>query len=136
MANIKINKEKTLSDKAYKLKTYEFEKPDLEGKMHKQKNEVYFRPDGVTILLVDKKEQKMLFTKQVRLPTYLNGNESGELVETCAGLIDEGETPMDAAKREVEEETGYKVEGMKKVMQGYPSPGGITEIIHFFYCEL
>lgn len=132
MAQIKINNEKTLSDNKFPLKLYSFEKPGLKGEMHSQENEIYFRPDGVTVLLVDEAEQKMLFTRQIRLATFLNGNKSGYLVETCAGTIDEGESPEQALEREILEETGYRATSIKKVMQGYPSPAGNSEVIHFF----
>ena len=77
----------------------------------------------------------MLFTKQVRLATFLNGNGSGYLIETCAGTIDDGENPEEALQREVAEETGYKATNIKKVMEGYPSPAGTSEIIYFFIAE-
>lgn len=132
MAQIKISNEKTLANKKFPLKLYSFEKPGPKGEMHGQENEIYFRPDGVTALLVDKDEQKMLFVRQVRLATYLNGNDSGYLVETCAGTIDEGESPEQALEREILEETGYRATSIKKVFQGYPSPAGNSEIVYFF----
>ena len=132
MADIKINSEKILSNNKFPLKLYGFEKPGLNGKPHSQENEIYFRPDGATVLLVDGAEQKMLFTRQVRLATFLNGNGTGYMVETCAGTIDEGETPEQAMEREITEETGYRATAIKKVMEGYPSPAGNSELIHFF----
>lgn len=100
--------------------------------MHEQVNEVYFRPDAVTVLLVDPVAQKFLLARQFRLPAFLNGSEKGYLVETCAGLIDEGETPEQAARREVKEETGYPVSDLEKIGGIYTSAGGITEFVHLF----
>lgn len=100
--------------------------------MHEQVNEVYFRPDAVAVLLVDPQRKNFLLTRQFRLPTFLNGNEKGYLVETCAGLIDEGETPEQAVRREVEEETGYPLSGLEKIGGIYTSAGGITEFVHLF----
>ena len=120
MAQIKIYSEKTLSDNKFPLKLYSFEKPGLEGKMHGQENEIYLRPDGATVLLVDEDEQKMLFTRQVRLATFLNGNDSGYLVETCAGTIDQGESPEQAMDREILEETGYRATSVKKICRAIP----------------
>ncbi len=127
MSDIKIIQEETLSDRKYPLKSYTFQRTGSKGQLLKKKNEVYFRPDAVTVLLVDSVNKKFLLTRQFRLPTYLNGSETGYLVEACAGLIDEGESPEETAHREVKEETGYPIRDLKKVASVYTSAGGITE---------
>ena len=132
MATIQILDKQTLSDKKYLLKYITFEKPDAEGEFHNQEKEVYFRPDAVAVLLVDKKQKKLLLTKQFRLPTFLNGSDSGYLVEACAGLIDEGETPEQTVHREVEEETGYQIDKLTKIAGAYTSPASATEFLHLF----
>jgi GDP-mannose pyrophosphatase NudK len=132
MPAIQILKRETLSDKKFLLQNITFEKPGLEGNRHEQKNEVYFRPDAVSVLLADEARQQFLLVRQFRLPTLLNGSEDGYLLETCAGLIDEGETPEQAAVREVQEETGYRVDDPVKIGGVYSSAGGITEFVHLF----
>src|ERR1700712_2429982 len=132
MSTINIIRRDTIPGTKYPLQKISFQKPDLKGRMHEQENEVYFRPDAVAVLLADNKAQKFLLAKQFRLPTFLNGSEKGYLVETCAGLIDEGETPEQAARREVEEETGYLVSDLEKIGGIYTSAGGITEFVHLF----
>jgi GDP-mannose pyrophosphatase NudK len=132
MSTIQILNRETLSDNSYRLENIKFAKPALNGEMHNLKNEVYFRPDAVTVLLVDERQKSFLFTKQFRLPSFLNGNDTGYLLETCAGMIDDGETPEQAAIREVKEETGYDVQQMEKIGAVYPSAGGITEYLHLF----
>ena len=77
--------------------------------MHDGETEVYYRPDAVGVLLVDGKNEKVLLTRQFRMPAFLNGSESGYLVEACAGLIDETEAPEQTMRREVMEETGYEI---------------------------
>ena len=52
--------------------------------------------------------------------------------EIPAGKIDEGETPKEAAVRELEEETGYRALKAEKLLEIYPSPGYTDEIIHIF----
>src|SRR6202012_5351623 len=64
--------------------------------------------------------------RQSRLPTWVNGNDSGMLIETCAGLLDK-DNPEAAIRRETEEETGYKIDKVKKVFEAYMSPGSVTE---------
>lgn len=132
MATINILERKTIAGAKYRLEQIKFQKPDREGQMHDQTNEVYFRPDAVTVLLADPKAQTFLLTRQFRLPAFLNGSEAGYLLETCAGLIDEGETPEQAARREVEEETGYELNHLEKIGAVYTSAGGLTEYVHLF----
>jgi len=68
------------------------------------------------------------------MPTFVNGNTSGFLIEACAGLLDR-DNPEDCIRRETEEETGYKIEKVQKVFEAYMSPGSVTEILHFFIAE-
>jgi len=56
------------------------------------------------------------------------------LIETCAGLLD-ADKPEDCIKKETEEETGYKIDKVKKIFEAYMSPGSVTEIVHFFIAE-
>ena len=132
MATINIIQRDTIPGTKYPLQQITFQKPDLNGEMHEQVNEVYFRPDAVAVLLADPKAETFLLARQFRLPTFLNGSERGYLVETCAGLIDEGETPEQAARREVQEEMGNPVSGLEKIGGVYTSAGGITEFVHLF----
>ncbi len=60
----------------------------------------------------------------------VNGNESGQLIETCAGLLDNDE-PEVCIRKEAIEETGYEVGEVRKLFELYMSPGGVTELIHF-----
>jgi GDP-mannose pyrophosphatase NudK len=135
MATINITQRDTIGGTKYPLQKITFQKPDLEGKMHEQVNEVYFRPDGAAILLADPEERKFLLVRQFRLPTFLNGNEKGYLIEACAGIVDEDETPEQAARREVEEETGYQINDLEKVTGVYSTAGGLTEYIHLFIAK-
>src|SRR5580698_1318127 len=132
--NIKILKTEILSDNWYKLKriTYEYQKKD--GAWQTQNREAYDRGNGATILLYNKEHGTVILTRQFRLPSYINGNESGMLIETCAGLLDK-ENPEDCIKRETEEETGYKIAAVRKIFEAYMSPGSVTEILYFFVAE-
>lgn len=64
----------------------------------------------------------------------MNGNESGMLIEACAGLLDD-DSPEDCIRKEAIEETGYAVGKVEKLYEMYMSPGGVTELIHFFAAE-
>ena len=56
------------------------------------------------------------------------------LIEACAGLLDK-DNAEDCIKRETQEETGYKIESVKKIFEAYMSPGSVTEILYFFTAE-
>jgi GDP-mannose pyrophosphatase NudK len=96
-----------------------------------QSREAYDRGNGATILLYNKEQRKVILTRQFRLPTFINGNPSGMMIETCAGLLDE-DNPEACIIRETEEETGYRITEVKKVYEAYMSPGSVTEILYFF----
>jgi len=132
--NIKILKTEILSDNWYILKkiTYSYTKQD--GSTKTQVREAYDRGNGATILLFNKEEKTVILTRQFRMPSFINGNESGMLIESCAGLLD-GDSPEDCAIKEAEEETGYMIKNPKKIFEAYMSPGAVTEIVHFFVAE-
>lgn len=120
-----------LSDNWYTLKKVIYEVSGRDGVMVKQEREAYDRGNGATILLYNKEQGTVILTRQFRLPTYINGNESGLLIECCAGLLDQ-DNPEECIRRETMEETGYAVTGVEKVFEAYMSPGSVTEILHFF----
>ena len=134
MNNIKILDTEILSKNWYVLKkiTYQFEHED--GKIEKQTREVYDRGNGASILLYNKEQRTVILTRQFRMPTFVNGNATGFLIEACAGLLDK-DNPEDCIRRETEEETGYKIEKVQKIFEAYMSPGSVTEILHFFIAE-
>jgi GDP-mannose pyrophosphatase NudK len=128
---VKILQSEVLSDYWYTLKkiTYEYQKKD--GVCSTQTREAYDRGNGATILLYNREAGKVILTRQFRLPTFINGNPTGLLIEACAGLLDK-DNAEDCIKRETEEETGYKVSDVRKIFEAYMSPGSVTEILHFF----
>jgi GDP-mannose pyrophosphatase NudK len=132
--NIKILETKVLSDNWYVLRkiTYEYTKKD--GTKLTQSREAYDRGNGATILLYNKNQKTVILTRQFRLPTFVNGNETGMLIEACAGLLDK-DNAEDCIRRETEEETGYKITDVRKIFEAYMSPGSVTEILYFFIAE-
>lgn len=131
---IKILAAEILSDNWYTLKklTYSYLKKD--GSTTTVSREAYDRGNGATILLYNTELRTVILTRQFRLPTFINGNETGMMIESCAGLLDD-EHPEDCIRRETEEETGYKITAVKKIFEAYMSPGSVTEILHFFIAE-
>lgn len=123
-----------LSDNWYKLYKYTYETVDKKGQKHVQSREAYDRGNGAVILLYNKERKTVILTRQFRLPTYVNGNPDGRMIEACAGLLD-ADNPEDCIRRETEEETGYRITHVRKIFESYMSPGSVTEILYFFVAE-
>ncbi|WP_152396632.1 GDP-mannose pyrophosphatase NudK [Paenibacillus guangzhouensis] len=132
--NIEIVKEEILSDNWYVLKKMTFKYQKRDGSWETQAREAYDRGNGAVILLYNRAKQTVILTRQFRMPTYMNGNATGMLIEACAGLLDQ-DSPEDCIRRETEEETGYRVSNVQKIGEAYMSPGSVTEILHFFVAE-
>ncbi|MDQ3291318.1 MAG: GDP-mannose pyrophosphatase NudK [Bacteroidota bacterium] len=131
---VKIQKTEVLSDNWYTLRKVTYDYLTDEGTWQTQSREAYDRGNGATILLYNKEQKTVILTRQFRLPTYVNGNPTGMLIEACAGLLDK-DNAEDCIKRETEEETGYKVSEVRKIFEAYMSPGSVTEILYFFVAE-
>jgi GDP-mannose pyrophosphatase NudK len=132
--NIKNIETEILSDNWYTLNKVSFDHQMKNGEWVRQSREAYDRGNGAVILLYNSTTKKIILTRQFRMPTYLNGNPDGMLIEACAGLLD-ADNPEDCIKRETEEETGYKLSEVKKIFETYMSPGSVTEILYFFVAE-
>ncbi|MBI1769926.1 MAG: GDP-mannose pyrophosphatase NudK [Bacteroidetes bacterium] len=134
MTRVKISKTEILSNNWYTLKKVTFDYQNKKGEWVTQNREAYDRGNGATILLYNKESKTVILTQQFSLPSYINGNESGMLIETCAGLLDL-DNPEDCIRKETEEETGYKISSVKRIFEAYMSPGSVTEILYFFVAE-
>ena len=132
--NVKILETKVLSDNWYTLKKITFNYLKKNGAWQTQIRESYDRGNGAAILLYNPKNKTVILTKQFRLPSYINGNADGMMIECCAGLLDH-DHPEDCIRKEALEETGYQVKTVNKVFEAYMSPGAVTEILHFFVAE-
>lgn len=123
-----------LSDNWYVLRKYTYDLIKRNGERQPQSREVYDRGNGATILLYNRPKKTVLLIKQFRMPTYVNGNPTGMLLETCAGLLD-NDSPEDCIRKEAIEETGFAVGKVDKLFEAYMSPGSVTESVHFFAAE-
>ena len=131
---VRIQKEEILSNSWYTLKKITFDYQKLDGTWKTQNREAYDRGNGATILLYNKVSKTVILTRQFRLPSFINGNSNGMLIEACAGLLDQDQ-PEVAIKRETEEETGFRIKEVKKIFEAYMSPGSVTELLYFFVAE-
>ncbi|MBP6022951.1 GDP-mannose pyrophosphatase NudK [Ferruginibacter sp.] len=128
---VKIVTTEILSDNWYVLRKITYEYLKNNGTWETLSREAYDRGNAAVILLYNTTYKTVILTRQFRMPTFINGNSSGLLIEACAGLLD-NDNPEDCIKRETEEETGYKISEMQKIFEVYMSPGSVTEMLHFF----
>ncbi|WP_341226529.1 GDP-mannose pyrophosphatase NudK [uncultured Arcticibacterium sp.] len=134
MASVNIIENKLLSDNWYTLRKLTFDYTTDKGEVQRQSRECYDRGNGAVILLYNLEKETVILTRQFRMPTYLNGNKDGLLIEACAGLLD-NQSPEECIKRETEEETGFRINKVEKIFESYMSPGSVTEILYFFIAE-
>ncbi|OXA97379.1 GDP-mannose pyrophosphatase [Flavobacterium oncorhynchi] len=131
---IKITETSLLSDNWYILNKVNFTYQKENEKIQTHVREVYDRGNGAGILLYNTTKKTVILTRQFRLPTFLNGNKTGMMIEVCAGLLDQ-DNPEECIIRETEEETGYRIKKVQKVVETYMSPGAVTEILYLFTGE-
>jgi ADP-ribose pyrophosphatase len=84
------------------------------------------RHPGSAVMLAMNDKNRILLVRQYRLPA------GKSLWELPAGKIDDGEKPLDAARRELAEETGYKAKRWTRLASFYPSPGFVQEKMTLF----
>jgi len=130
-SKVKNIKNVLLSDNWYTLNKIVFDYQMPNGEWVNQEREAYDRGNGAAIMLYNREKQTVVLVSQFRMPTYLNGNESGMLIEACAGLLD-GDDPETCVIKEAEEESGFRVSEVEKVFESYMSPGAVTEVLHFY----
>ena len=81
---------------------------------------------GSAVMIPVDAKGRMLLVRQYRLPARRY------LWEFPAGRMDPGETPLQAARRELAEETGYRAKKWKKLISFWPSPGYVAEKMNLF----
>ncbi len=92
--------------------------------------EVIDTTNSIAVVIYDTQKKKYIFVEQYR------AGADGLMLEVVAGAIDGGETQEEAAKREIMEETGYKVDIINHIKDFYITPGRANEIVSLFYCEV
>ena len=116
-----IKTEEIFSGKVIKLQIEDVELPN--GKIAKR--EIIKHPGAVAVLAITD-DNKLVMVEQYRKALEKT------IIEIPAGKLERGEAPLDCAKRELEEETGYECLEMKKLISFYTSPGFADEIIHLY----
>ncbi|MBK8700330.1 MAG: NUDIX domain-containing protein [Saprospiraceae bacterium] len=102
-----------------------------DGIVEIQKREIHDTGNGSAVLLYNLRKNEIVLIKQFRLASLLNGNDTGILIEVCAGLVEEND-PKKTIIKEILEETGYQVPHVEFLFSAYATPGAKTEKIYFF----
>ncbi|WP_176158597.1 NUDIX domain-containing protein [Burkholderia multivorans] len=127
---VRIVESTVLSDNWYTLTKVTFDFLRRDGTWQRQSRETYDRGNGATTLLYCRHTGNVVLTRQFRMPVFVNGHD-GMLIEAAAGLLDNA-TPEERIRQEAEEETGYRVNNIRKVFEAYMSPGSVTEKLYFY----
>jgi GDP-mannose pyrophosphatase NudK len=129
--SVRFISEKILYQGWSTLTEYILEYTRKDKRKEKHVREIYDSGDGAAILLYNSGARKITLVRQFRLPAYLNGHPDGMLLEACAGMLDLHH-PEAAIIKEVEEETGIRLQRADKVFEAFATPGAHKEKIHFF----
>jgi nudix-type nucleoside diphosphatase (YffH/AdpP family) len=130
---IRVKSVRLLSDDYATLKSTTFEWRRASGEWQTQARETYDRGNAAALLLYNLAQRSVVLVRQFRYPAYVSGYDD-LLIEAAAGLLDD-ETPEIRIRAEAEEETGYRLGDIRKVLEAFMSPGALTEKMHFFVAE-
>lgn len=130
---VRVIAEEVLSNNWGLVKKTTLELQRRNGQWQRQVRETYDRGDGAGVLLYNRAQGTVVLTRQFRYPVFAHG-EPGWLIEVVAGKLD-GDHPVTTAKKEAEEESGYRVHDVELVLSAYMSPGSVTEKLSLFIAE-
>ena len=131
---VRIRGREVLSDDWYKLEKISFEQTGQGGQPETQEREVYHNGPGAAVLPIDRARGTVLLVRQLRIPALVNG-DGPMLVEACAGMVDEGDEPVETVRKEAEQEMGYRLRSIRELFTLYMSPGSSAEKLHLFAAD-
>ena len=135
MRKVSIEQKRYILDDFFKIEEAYLRFEQFNGKMSPLVRRLNLeRGDSVAVLVFNKNTGKLILVSQFRYPTYQN--KHGWTIEAIAGMVDPGEKPKETIRRELEEETGLKIEIFEHITTFYPSPGGSSEQIYLYYSEV
>ena len=135
MKKVSIEQKRYILEDVFKVDEAYLRYEKFNGKMSGTVRRISLeRGDSVSILIHNIKTDKIILISQFRYPSYRVGH--GWLLEAIAGIVDPGETPEEAARREVQEETGLDITSMEHIATFFPSPGGSSERIFLYYSKV
>lgn len=129
-----ILRTETLSDGHYRLDRVHVRQQRRDGTTEDLTREVLHQRPACAVLPQDPGRGTVLLVRQVRVPVLLAGG-TGLLIEAAAGVVEEGDAPEDAVRKEAEQELGCRLRALRPLFDLFPSPGASSERIHLFLAE-
>lgn len=134
MKKVEVRQKKRVFDDFFKIEEAVVRFEQFNGEMSPPVRRLNFeRGDAAAVLIFNKEAQKVILINQFRYPTY--EKSGGWLIEVVAGMLDKDETPAECIRREVMEETGYRLDTFIPISTFYTTPGGSSERIFLYYAE-
>ncbi|MBJ9260365.1 ADP-ribose diphosphatase [Citrobacter amalonaticus] len=125
--DVEIIARETLYRGFFSLDLYRFRHRLFNGEMSQEvRREIFERGHAAVLLPFDPERDEVVLVEQVRIAAY-DTSETPWLLEMVAGMIEEGESVEDVARREAVEEAGIEVKRTKPVLSFLASPGGTSE---------
>jgi nudix-type nucleoside diphosphatase (YffH/AdpP family) len=135
MRKVSIERKQRVLDDFFKVDEAFLTYEKFDGRMSDTVRRLNFeRGDAAAALLYNRDSEKIILVEQFRYPTY--EKSGGWMLEVVAGIIDPGEEPDACIRREITEETGFKVGSPVHINTFYLSPGGSSERIFLYFAEV
>ncbi|MFV0321020.1 MAG: NUDIX domain-containing protein [Alphaproteobacteria bacterium] len=129
----------------FEINKYIFSYRQFSGEMGKEvEREIFERGHAVAVLPYDPIEDKIILIEQFRPGTYIGMQDenwhdkksNAWMYEIIAGIIDNGETIEDVARREAKEEANLEINHLSYIQPFFVSPGAVSEFIHLFIAHI
>ena len=131
MSKVDIISRETVFDDFFKIEAAMVRYQRFDGQMSPPVRRLNFvRGDSVAAVLYDERGGSVILVNQFKYPTCMHG--SGWITELVAGIVSDDEDPASAIRREILEETGYRVESLEHLTTFYVSPGGSSERVWLY----
>ena len=134
--DVEIIARETLYSGFFSMELYRFRHRLFNGEMSGEiRREIFERGHAAVLLPFDPVRDEVVLVEQIRIAAY-DVSESPWLLEMVAGMIEEGESVEDVARREALEEAGLVVGRTKPVLSYLASPGGTSERLSIMVGEV
>lgn len=126
--DFKVDKQQRLYEGFFKMLKLHLTHKTFAGEEISIERELFYRDDAVCVLLYDADREKVVLVEQFRVGAF-DSEQGPWLLELVAGIVEQGETPEDVARRESVEEAGASLGEVLPISRFVPSSGGTREYI-------
>jgi nudix-type nucleoside diphosphatase (YffH/AdpP family) len=131
--SVRVLKDELLASFWSKVRKLTISYTRRDGREETLLREVSDHGHAAAVLAIDRARRTVLLVKQMRIAAWAAGYPE-PLLEACAGLLD-GDDPEECARREGEEELGYRLRNLRPVATCFASPGALTERMSLFLAD-